>query len=384
MSLKIPLRVHPFFWLLAALIGFLNSSEPIQIVVWVFIIFISVLVHECGHAFTGKLFGQNVRIELMAFGGMTYREGRKLKAWEEFCVVLMGPVAGFMLCLLSFFLQRAIENKESLFFFAAHITTLINFLWTLLNLIPILPLDGGQLLRIILEKFIGFKAMKVTHLISLVLSLALTFLFFVEAQIFLGILFFMLSFMSYRSFKESSFMSVRDQDMCLQKLFEGAEKKLLEERKEEALEDFLKIRSLSNKGIIYNVSTETAALILLEKRSDQGESKKRAYELFSSLPTISAEIIPRFHRLSFDYGNLEKTIELSEEAFQLNPTADTALITAKAYALKSQAKPAIGWLECAISEGIDDINALLQKSEFDPIKEDPEFIKFKDSNHGLL
>ena len=40
--------------------------------IWVFVIFISILVHEFGHALTACYFGQKPRIELVAFGGLTY------------------------------------------------------------------------------------------------------------------------------------------------------------------------------------------------------------------------------------------------------------------------------------------------------------------------
>ncbi|MDR3624691.1 MAG: M50 family metallopeptidase [Chlamydiales bacterium] len=383
MNLKIPLRIHPFFWLFAALIGFLNSNEPIQILVWVFIIFISVLIHECGHALTAKLFQQSVHIELFAFGGMTYREGRKLKLWEEFLVVLCGPLAGFLLFLLGYFLLPHIGDKQSLLFFSVNILTIINFLWTCLNLIPVLPLDGGQLLRIVLEKIIGFKAIKITHLISLFLATGLTFLFLVEGQIFVGILFFMLAFMSYRSFKDSKLMSVQDQNADLQRLFEDAEKKLLLGMKREAFEDFQKVRKLSSSGVIYNIATETSALILLEESANDPEKKALAYQCLCSLPSVSAEVLPRFHALAFEYDNYQKTVELAEEAFQLQPTGDTALITAKAYAALKMSEPAVGWLECALSEGVVDIDKILKNSEFDLIRDNIEFKHFVDSIQGV-
>ena len=46
----IPVRVHPLFWVIAILFG-LSSSSLIHILLWFFAIFLSILIHELGHAF---------------------------------------------------------------------------------------------------------------------------------------------------------------------------------------------------------------------------------------------------------------------------------------------------------------------------------------------
>ena len=49
----IPVRIHPFFWLVAILTGW-NPYLPKLIVIWVACFFVSILVHEMGHALTAK------------------------------------------------------------------------------------------------------------------------------------------------------------------------------------------------------------------------------------------------------------------------------------------------------------------------------------------
>jgi stage IV sporulation protein FB len=49
---KIPIAISPAFWIFAALIGYLNSQSFIGTIIWIGIIFVSVLVHEFGHALT--------------------------------------------------------------------------------------------------------------------------------------------------------------------------------------------------------------------------------------------------------------------------------------------------------------------------------------------
>src|SRR5690625_4019364 len=99
---KIPVSIHPLFWLIAFFIGWMWTMTLTGALICVFVILFSVLFHEFGHALTAILFGQKTRIELAAFGGFTYREGRKLKLWEEFFVVLYGPIAGFLLFVIAY------------------------------------------------------------------------------------------------------------------------------------------------------------------------------------------------------------------------------------------------------------------------------------------
>jgi stage IV sporulation protein FB len=372
---NIPITISPFFWVFAIFIGWINSTKPLEILVWVFIIFISILIHELGHALVSIFFKQKARIEIAPFGGVTLREGPKLSLGKEFIVVLAGPLFGFSLFLIGLFVLPLIEQKDSILHFSFKILMLVNLLWTILNLVPVLPLDGGHLLRIILEKLFGFKGVKGVHLISFILALLLTLVAFAFGQIFIGILFFMLAFSSYRSLKQVNQMTLQDQDFSLQEEFEEAEKKLILGNKEEALKDFAKIRQKSNEGMIYNIATETQALMMLEDTNVSLEKKKEIYNLLLSLPKVSQELIPTLHRLSFENGDFAKTLELADEAYQLSPLSQTALINSMANSLLLKVKPAIGWLECALAEEDLNVEAVLQKKEFDPIRNDSEFIK---------
>src|SRR3990167_8564795 len=98
---RIPIVVHPTFFLIAALIGFLYSGTVLGTIIWIAIILVSVLFHEFGHALTAALFGLSPRIELVALGGLTYHEGQKLPFWKQFLIVLDGPLFGFLLFIIA-------------------------------------------------------------------------------------------------------------------------------------------------------------------------------------------------------------------------------------------------------------------------------------------
>ena len=66
-----PVTVRSSFLIVAALIGFLGVGSIEQTIAWIFIVFVSILIHELGHAFTARRFGSQVAIELNGFGGLT-------------------------------------------------------------------------------------------------------------------------------------------------------------------------------------------------------------------------------------------------------------------------------------------------------------------------
>src|SRR5579871_2650453 len=164
---RIPISIYPTFWIFAALIGYLNSMSLVGTLIWVAIIFVSVLFHEFGHALTALMFGENPRIELVALGGLTYHQGQKLPFWKQFFIVLNGPVFGFLLVGLATILLQFPSLSQNMMGKVLALTRVVNLFWTIVNLLPVMPLDGGQLLRIILERIFGLKGFKFAILTSM-------------------------------------------------------------------------------------------------------------------------------------------------------------------------------------------------------------------------
>src|SRR3954453_23886112 len=67
-----PVRVHPFFWIATVFLGMGGSekADPLDTLVWVAVVFVSILVHEMGHAIVQTYFGGHPRITLYGFGGL--------------------------------------------------------------------------------------------------------------------------------------------------------------------------------------------------------------------------------------------------------------------------------------------------------------------------
>jgi Zn-dependent protease len=150
----IPVQVHPFFWITLAIIGGAlranSASALLQIALFLLAGFISILVHELGHALTAKRFGAYSEITLQAFGGYAAYSGVRLTRPQSFAVTAAGPLVQILLGAAVYFALPLLPplNREAAYFLVVLIW--ISIVWALLNLLPILPLDGGQMLNAVL------------------------------------------------------------------------------------------------------------------------------------------------------------------------------------------------------------------------------------------
>jgi Zn-dependent protease len=366
---RIPITIYPTFWLFAALIGYLNSLTFVGTLVWVGIIFVSVLFHEFGHALTASLFGQHPRIELVALGGLTYHDGQKLSFWKQFLIVLNGPIFGFMLAILATILLQFPKFSEGMTASVLTLTRLVNIFWTVVNLLPVMPLDGGQLLRIVLEKIFGLKGFKYAMIASVCVALAISLFFFVTQAFLIGALFFLLAFQSYDTLRRTRHLSEPDRDETLRTQLETVEECIQVGKKEEARRLCEEIRLKAKKGMLFELATQYLAFLNYEK----GEVKN-AYELLNSIrQELSGDALCLLHKVAFEQNDFPLVAELAGTCFQTWPTAETALRNAFAHAQLHQPVPTVGWLQTAINEGLVNVKEILANSAFDGIRSDPSF-----------
>ena len=119
------------------------------------LLFASVIAHELGHSWVAIKQGIGVKsISLFLFGGLANLERDSKTPAEAFWVAIAGPLVSLLLSGL----LTAIGIGASLTGPAAAIVQLlasINLALALFNLIPGLPLDGGNILKAIVWKITG-------------------------------------------------------------------------------------------------------------------------------------------------------------------------------------------------------------------------------------
>ena len=130
-------------------------------------IFILLFCHEMGHAIVGIIFKWKIKsITFYPYGGLTLfdtKENRSIN--KEILIILAGPIFQIITyIILNYFFKYSYIKTYNL--------TILTF-----NLLPILSLDGGRLLNLILDKFFNYlKSFYITLSISII-SIILLILF---------------------------------------------------------------------------------------------------------------------------------------------------------------------------------------------------------------
>jgi Zn-dependent protease len=200
---NISIRVLPWFWLTLAFIGGVlrvDGKEAFFLLLLFMIAgFISILVHELGHALTAKAFGKRVEIVLEAFGGYAaYSGGAPLSRTRTFLVTAAGPALQIVLGAVVYVFAETFPGMSLQAAYFVKVLYAISFIWALLNLLPVLPLDGGRLLQTIL----GPSRIKLTLVISIAVAAGVGVLYFMKTgDILLPVFMGMFAYQAFQALK---------------------------------------------------------------------------------------------------------------------------------------------------------------------------------------
>jgi Zn-dependent protease len=171
--LGVPVTVRPSFLLVSALLGLAGGSVQL-VFAWIAVVFVSILLHEMGHALTARGFGSEVEVELNTIGGLT--------TWtvpeEEFgpgkraLVAAAGSAAGVVFGGLVWLFAVVAGPFEGLARYVVGTLIYVNLFWGLLNWLPIRPLDGGHLFTSLLEKIAPRRGEVIANVVFLITAAA--------------------------------------------------------------------------------------------------------------------------------------------------------------------------------------------------------------------
>lgn len=141
------LKIHPLLVLLGVIYFWLGLGLEVLLVL------AAVLLHELAHLAVANSLGVTVQeVELLPFGGQAKIEDfTGLDPDKETMVALAGPVCSLTLAAFFYFLAPYMSSP------AANLGIKINLLLGIFNLCPVLPLDGGRVLRAQLSRLQGYK-----------------------------------------------------------------------------------------------------------------------------------------------------------------------------------------------------------------------------------
>lgn len=218
-------RVSALFWAAAALLGWsvcqsysLGDQRRLlqMLVIWVGVVFASILVHEMGHAMAYRRFGQASHVVLYHFGGLAIPEvwGRRhLRPLQRLLVAAAGPLAQLCLAAVVIVVLKVAGyatpfpipvigarlgldrggNLPLMLYVFVDFLLYVNIYWPLLNLIPVPPLDGGQIVREGLLTLGVNEAHRIAGIIGVAAGAFVAWWGYTHGQPFLGIMFAMLA-----------------------------------------------------------------------------------------------------------------------------------------------------------------------------------------------
>jgi Zn-dependent protease len=172
-----PVRVQPWFWLMSLILGYdATIRDGVGFVLaWVACVFVSILLHEFGHVWMGRLFGSHGHIVLFSFGGLAIGSNQLSRRWQRILVLLAGPGIQLLLFAILWFggprllLSVPPESRRSAVLILSMLVQ-INLFWPILNLLPIWPLDGGQVTREVCQAIMPSRGTTFSLGISMVVS----------------------------------------------------------------------------------------------------------------------------------------------------------------------------------------------------------------------
>jgi stage IV sporulation protein FB len=174
--LGFPVHVDWSFVLFVGLLGWQPGITPERLVIWLVLAFVAVLAHELGHAVAARMIGAQPSIALVALGGVTtYVPPRQLSRLSSLGIALAGPAVGLILGGALVVVGRTFEVEPgSLVEYTLLMAIFTTLGWSVLNLLPIVPLDGGQAMRELLPGDPATRARRAS-IVSIVLAVALAF-----------------------------------------------------------------------------------------------------------------------------------------------------------------------------------------------------------------
>ncbi|MGP0128988.1 MAG: site-2 protease family protein [cyanobacterium endosymbiont of Rhopalodia musculus] len=163
----IPFYVNPSWFLVLGLVAVSYGRQLalfpqlVGIIPWILgflaalLLFFSVVVHELGHSFVALSQGINVNsITLFLFGGLASLEKESETPLESFLVAIAGPTVSLVLFAILNLIKVNFSFSEPITAIISLLTS-INLILGLFNLIPGLPLDGGNILKALVWKITG-------------------------------------------------------------------------------------------------------------------------------------------------------------------------------------------------------------------------------------
>jgi Zn-dependent protease len=173
-----------------------RSGSAAALIAWMIALFLGILIHELGHALVMRYFGYYPSIVLYGMGGLAIPGSaafgaRPSTTFSRIAISAAGPAAGFLVAaILGVVLHLTghgvflVPVKPILLFLVVDqvgtqgLTVFVNYffficvLWGIINLLPVLPLDGGQISHEVFTKLDPWDGSRKALILSAITAVA--------------------------------------------------------------------------------------------------------------------------------------------------------------------------------------------------------------------
>jgi stage IV sporulation protein FB len=196
----VPVTVSVWFFVL---LGFMatTAGSVASGIAWIIAVCLSLLVHEFGHAFVAKYYGLRPSIVLHGWGGLCNHAPART-AGQDIFITAAGPGAGLLFGAFIYILGGTEPSGPlpSMTDFVLYYLYWISIVWSLANLLPLWPLDGGQIFQVVMRSRRGaLQGDRTTHTVSIALAGSLLLYTLISREMFLTVL---LAFLLYENIKK--------------------------------------------------------------------------------------------------------------------------------------------------------------------------------------
>lgn len=170
------------FFIVCAFCGYLKN---------IMIIFFICFIHELGHVFFSKIFGYEINsIELLPFGGITTVNKKINSSINKDIIINFG---GIIFQLISILFLYLFKYKFNIITYNLIIN--YNLILIIFNMIPIIPLDGSNIIHLLLEKAFSYR---ISYHLNFIISIMSLIIFLIINYVYSIDNYFIISFLFYK------------------------------------------------------------------------------------------------------------------------------------------------------------------------------------------
>lgn len=393
---SIPVAVEPWFLVVPALLG-LALGDLSLVLAWVVVVFVSVLVHELGHAVAFARYGLEPRVRIHALGGVTMAAG-DLGWSQRVFTSFAGPAAGFVLGAIAAvpWVFDAVPSSG----FGRQVMLLalwVNLGWGMANLLPALPLDGGHILEAVLQHRYGDAGWRAARGVTAAVAAVAAVVAFAYGFVIAAALVAMFGFQAFSEMRQSPTSSHGE-------ALERAARHVIDGDSHAALETLDSLSTDLPDGLAGDAGwIEAAALSHVDdpdraRRSllsallvrpavparlanaiqpDDESVEWVLIQLSAAPPDVAHAAYASLQRLLHRNGRFRLSVEAGRRAWELRPSPEVAWELACSFSRSGFTEVACEWLDAAVAGGLDDPGRLGSDLDLEPLRGMTDFERIR-------